>query len=203
MPNGMDFLRWLRQEPPALKVRALRHNNPAIVTYYWDGGAKNGHSVKDISSTGAFIRAAERWYVGTVLTVTFQQEFEGAPEGRSITILCKVVRHAPEGFGVSFMFAGNKDRKLLDRFIQRAVVRRQARVKFVKRLTHERGQAMIFTVLCMTIMLGFMSLAVDVGLLFRAKRMIQTAADSGAIAGATELNYGNVTAAARAANVSG
>ncbi len=69
----------------------------------------------------------------------------------------------------------------------------------MKRSGCERGQAMIFMVLCLTVMLGFLSLAVDVGLLFRSKRVLQTAADSGAIAGALEANYGDMTAAAQAA----
>jgi Flp pilus assembly protein TadG len=45
----------------------------------------------------------------------------------------------------------------------------------------------------MPLLLGFVALAVDVGLMFRAEREMQTAADSGAIAGAEELNYGDVS----------
>lgn len=67
------------------------------------------------------------------------------------------------------------------------------------RLRDESGQAVIFTLLCMTVLLGFVAFAVDVGMLFRAKRNMQIAADSAAIAGAAELNYGDVTAAAQQA----
>jgi Flp pilus assembly protein TadG len=49
----------------------------------------------------------------------------------------------------------------------------------------------------MPLLLGFVALAVDVGLMFRAEREMQTAADSGAIAGAEELNYGDVSAAVK------
>lgn len=62
----------------------------------------------------------------------------------------------------------------------------------------ERGQALIFVLLCLTCLLGFIGLATDVGTWLNAKRRIQTAADSAAIAGAAELNYGDVTAAAKA-----
>lgn len=68
----------------------------------------------------------------------------------------------------------------------------------VKLLKEERGQTLILAALCFTMLLGFVALAVDVGLMFRAKRVMQTAADSGAIAGAEELNYADVTAAAQA-----
>lgn len=70
--------------------------------------------------------------------------------------------------------------------------------KAVKVLKDERGQTLILAALCFTMLLGFVALAVDVGLMFRAKRVMQTAADSGAIAGAEELNYADVTAAAQA-----
>ena len=67
-----------------------------------------------------------------------------------------------------------------------------------KILRDESGQVMVFTVLCMTCLLGLVAFATDVGLLLRAKRISQIAADSAAIAGAAEINFGDVTAAARA-----
>ena len=68
----------------------------------------------------------------------------------------------------------------------------------------ESGQVLVITVLCMTVLMGFMGLAVDVGLLFRAQRNLQTAADAAAIAGALDYLYNNsstgATAAARQAS---
>ncbi len=55
----------------------------------------------------------------------------------------------------------------------------------------ESGQVLVITVLCMTVLMGFMGLAVDVGLLFRAQRNLQTAADAAAIAGALDYLYNN------------
>ncbi len=66
-------------------------------------------------------------------------------------------------------------------------------------LNDENGQAVILMLLCMTCLLGFVGFAADVGTLFYAKRNLQIAADSAAIAGAAELNYGDMTAAADAA----
>jgi len=68
----------------------------------------------------------------------------------------------------------------------------------VKRLSDDSGQTIILAALCVPLLLGFVALAVDAGLMFRAERQMQTAADSAAIAGAEELNYGDVTAAAKA-----
>jgi len=72
-------------------------------------------------------------------------------------------------------------------------------MKRLKGLCDESGQALIFSLLAMTVLFGFMGFAVDVGVLLRAKRAMQTAADSAAIAGAAELNYGGAVTAADAA----
>ena len=68
----------------------------------------------------------------------------------------------------------------------------------MKRLHDDSGQVLIISALCMTCLLGFVGVAVDVGLLLREKRLLQTAADSAAIAGAAELINGDVTAGAKA-----
>jgi Flp pilus assembly protein TadG len=68
----------------------------------------------------------------------------------------------------------------------------------IKILRDESGQVLILTVLCASCFMGFMALSIDVGILFHTKRVAQTAADSGAVAAAAELNFGDMTAAAKA-----
>lgn len=60
----------------------------------------------------------------------------------------------------------------------------------MKTLRNEDGQALVISLLCLTILLGFVGLAADVGTLFYTKRQLQTAADSAALAGASEVNFG-------------
>lgn len=72
----------------------------------------------------------------------------------------------------------------------------------MKFLRDEGGQVLVMTLFSMGILLGALGLAVDVGLLFHARRNMQTAADAAAMAGATEMYYNgatNVTAKADAA----
>lgn len=69
----------------------------------------------------------------------------------------------------------------------------------MKRLKDESGQAIIFTAMCMTVLIGFAGLAIDVGLLFRAKRHAQAAADAAAIAGATNFLYNGALSSAQTA----
>jgi len=66
-------------------------------------------------------------------------------------------------------------------------------------LKDEGGQSLILATLCLTAVAAVLALAVDVGFLFHAKRTLQTAADSAAVAGAGELKYGGATSAAKAA----
>jgi Flp pilus assembly protein TadG len=72
-------------------------------------------------------------------------------------------------------------------------------MKLKQLLRDDRGQTMVITALALTSMLGMAAFSVDVGVMFQAKRTLQTAADAGAIAGASEFNYSDVTAAAKAA----
>ena len=63
----------------------------------------------------------------------------------------------------------------------------------MKCLRDESGQVLVMTVFCMAVLLGCLGLAIDVGVLLRAQRNMQTAADAAAMAGATELFYNGVT----------
>jgi len=67
-------------------------------------------------------------------------------------------------------------------------------------LRNENGQATVFVALFMGLaMLGFLAVALDVGYLFREKRMAQAAADAAAIAAAEEDSYGGDSGNAQAA----
>ena len=56
----------------------------------------------------------------------------------------------------------------------------------MKLLRDERGQVLIITALCLTCFMGFMALAIDVGLLFNTRRELQIAADAAATAAAVQ-----------------
>jgi hypothetical protein len=67
--------------------------------------------------------------------------------------------------------------------------------------TEEDGQALVVVALSVSLLLGFVALAVDVGMLFRAKRNVQIAADAAAVAAALDFKYNqSVPSAMIAAN---
>ena len=73
-------------------------------------------------------------------------------------------------------------------------------MQLIRKSKNEDGQALIITVLSMTVLLGFTALATDVGVLLHEKRLTQTAADAAAMAGESQLaNSANITSAGKAA----
>ncbi len=72
----------------------------------------------------------------------------------------------------------------------------------MKILRDEKGQTLVLTALCMTAMLGFLALSVDVGMLFRSKRCLQNAADAAAIAAAQDYMWSQLATSARTAGKS-
>jgi hypothetical protein len=63
---------------------------------------------------------------------------------------------------------------------------------------NDKAQVTVMTALAMAVLLGLVAFATDIGLFLIAKRQMQTAADSAAMAGAAEINYNDVVSAARA-----
>lgn len=63
----------------------------------------------------------------------------------------------------------------------------------------QAGQALYLTAVSLVVLVGMLGLGIDMGALRYEKRLQQTAADAAAIAGASDLRYGGVTAATQAA----
>ena len=66
-------------------------------------------------------------------------------------------------------------------------------------LRDEKGQTLVLTALCGSVLIGFMALALDVGVLFHTRRGLQTAADAAALAGALDYLYNHSASSAQAA----
>lgn len=75
----------------------------------------------------------------------------------------------------------------------------------MRRLGDESGQTLVMVALSMAVLLGFAAFATDIGVMLRAKRQAQSAADSAAIAAAWGLtqNTGAVAAGTAAATANG
>lgn len=67
------------------------------------------------------------------------------------------------------------------------------------RRKNETGQALAFTAVAMVVVLGFVGLGIDMGMMRYQKRLQQTAADAAAIAGASNLGFSGIQAGAQSA----
>lgn len=61
----------------------------------------------------------------------------------------------------------------------------------------ESGQVLVLTAMCTTILVGFLAMAIDVGILYRAKRNTQIAADAAAVAAAQDYLYNQAVSSAQ------
>lgn len=61
--------------------------------------------------------------------------------------------------------------------------------RVIRRAKSEEGQSLVLVALSMTVLMGFVAFATDIGVMLRQKRMAQTVADSAAIAAAYESLY--------------
>jgi hypothetical protein len=66
-------------------------------------------------------------------------------------------------------------------------------------LKEETGQTLVLVALGMTVLMGFVALAVDIGVMFHARRNMQIAADAGAVAAALDYKYNTSVASAETA----
>jgi hypothetical protein len=100
------FERWWSPDPR----RAPRVPGAGLAAYYWNGSAPSSHGVRDISSSGLYVVTEERWYPGTLVLMMIQRtEGEEQVSERSIAVHSRAVRWGPDGVGLQFVLAEDKD----------------------------------------------------------------------------------------------
>jgi hypothetical protein len=91
--------------------RAERRTSPALAAYHWKGPYPRLNSVRDISSTGAFLLTQERFEPGEVISLSLQRS--GPPEKENaFSVQAKAVRWDDQGVAVSFMLPTGADLRL-------------------------------------------------------------------------------------------
>jgi hypothetical protein len=100
-----------------------------LIAHYWNGDAPEGHPVKSVSATGAYILTGEKWYRGTIVKMTFQYDpyylkiakVAGDPNA-ALVMRAKVVRFGPDGVGVRFVYLSKEERERFEKFLAAAKV---------------------------------------------------------------------------------
>jgi hypothetical protein len=95
---------WFEELMSRNPRRPQRYVAPRLVAYFWNGGTPVAHCIRDISSTGMYLLTTQRWYPGTLVTITLQRtEKDQVGVKQSIAVQARVVRSAADG--VAFRFA--------------------------------------------------------------------------------------------------
>jgi hypothetical protein len=91
--------------------RAERRNSPELAAYHWKGLMPRQNTIRDISSTGAFLLTQERWEPGEIVSLSLQRS--GPPEREnSIAVQARAVRWDDYGVAVSFVLPPGADLRL-------------------------------------------------------------------------------------------
>ena len=150
----MPALTWLKSLFESERRSEPRRKLSGIVAHYWDGESVLGREVLDISPGGAYLRTQERWYPDTVLRINLEWRIQpqgGCPDSRKnqrpgcMCVLGKVVRAGPDGIGVQFIFPGEDDPFLQNRYPECAS-NRKLLGDFLTDLGKRRG-TLVFSIL--------------------------------------------------------
>jgi hypothetical protein len=173
---------WILQRllrKPHLTKRAERYDNPRVLAYYWDGGLPAGRRLKNISVTGAYLYTPERWYLGTIITVTLRRLGErNSDKGATLSALCRVVRWGPDGVGLRFLLPQRENRLAMEQFVLETVITPYH--KLVNSATAKSGQALVEFALILPLLFLLIVNAVNFGAFFFAWITVADAARAGA-----------------------
>lgn len=95
----------------AERRRAERRSSPSLAAYHWRGSIPRENSVRDISSTGAYLLTKERWEPGELIALTLQRSGPLEKEN-SFAVQAKAVRWDDQGVAVSFVLPPEADLRL-------------------------------------------------------------------------------------------
>lgn len=118
-----EWKTWIRKLGYAEKPRAERRTPSGFAARRRNSSASKPATIADISSTGLHLLTEERWPVGELIPLTV--EVEGLSENHSepqIAVQARVVRHAEDGIGLSFVLPEDLDPNLWDVLLRNAAV---------------------------------------------------------------------------------
>ncbi len=113
---------WFEELMSRDQRTAPRHLAPRLVAYYWDGAAPAARCIRDISSTGLYLLTAQRWYPGTLVTITLQRtDKDDAGKHPAIAVQARVIRTGEDGVAFSFVLPQTADARRVQQYVAEGV----------------------------------------------------------------------------------
>ena len=109
---------WFEELMAHNQRRPQRYIAPQVVAYFWDGGTPTAHCIRDISLSGLYLLTTQRWYPGTLVTMTLQRtEKDEAGVRQSITVQARVMRSGEDGVGLRFVVPKTEEGRRIQQYI--------------------------------------------------------------------------------------
>jgi Flp pilus assembly protein TadG len=167
--------RWFDWLTSRERRRVKRQETLPLVAHFWDGGAPMAHKVRDISSHGLYLLTQQRWYPGTLVTLSLQREDLSASDpNRSVSVQARVIRADEDGVGFTFVMRTHHGKGL------QSETARVAFESFLRRLKSTRGQALIEYILLLPLIFLLILNLVNFAGFFFAWIAVANAARAGA-----------------------
>ncbi len=175
---------WFEELMFADQRRAQRHSTPRLVAYYWDGATPQARPIRDVSSRGLYLVTEQRWYPGTLVTMTLQRtEKEHDGTKRSIAVQARVIRDGDDGVAFAFAFPQAADARRVQRMVADGTELADQRTldQFLRPVWfNTSGQALVEYLLLLPLLFLFIVNAVNFGGFFYAWITVANAARAGA-----------------------
>ena len=109
---------WFEELMAGNQRRPQRYVAPRLVAYFFDGGTPTAHCIRDVSSSGMYLLTTQRWYPGTLVTITLQRtEKDQAGVKQSITVQARVMRSAEDGVGLRFVVPKTAEGRRIQQYV--------------------------------------------------------------------------------------
>ena len=109
---------WFEELMAGNQRRPQRYVAPRLVAYFFDGGTPVAHCIRDVSSSGMYLLTTQRWYPGTLVTMTLQRtEKDEAGVRQSITVQARVMRSGEDGVGLRFVVPKTEEGRRIQQYI--------------------------------------------------------------------------------------
>lgn len=106
----MTLSSWLKNPSHESGRAAERRNVPGLIVYHITNSRQRQDEIGNISSTGVYVQTRERWFPGSLVSLTLQRL--GPPERnpeRRATLQARVVWRGDEGIGLEFVLPKGLD----------------------------------------------------------------------------------------------
>jgi Flp pilus assembly protein TadG len=189
MEPGTDavkpFTNWFEKLVPGERRKAQRQETLPLVAYYWDGASPRAHPVRNISSAGFYLLTEQRWFPGTLVTMTLQRTDTGdSSPGRSIAVQSRVIRSDADGVGLAFVLpttrSGTEESRRVQSLVMNGAADRKTLDQFLQMLRASKGQALIEYILVLPLLFLLVVNVVNFGGFFFAWITVANAARAGA-----------------------